>query len=173
MKYWKKRGGYLFFREVWRGGHWIFRKVWRGGHSFFPGKFDEILRPPPPTQPIFNEQSLSIKYTLCTSHFYVRGNRGKSPTPGQISGGIDMEFPPMSPGIPRHGGGGAYIQMTSALWCIPDGRSWIRISFAVSSIIITFLVVTAGFTAFRPQRPFFILFVNKPTWLFNGAKGQL
>ena len=38
-------------------------------------------------------------------------HRGKSPTLGQISGGIDMEFPPMSPGIPRislpwMGGGG-------------------------------------------------------------------
>ena len=50
----------------------------------------------------------------------VTENRGKSATPGQLSGEIDMEFPPMSPGIPRISppwmgrGGGAYIQMTSS-----------------------------------------------------------
>ena len=54
-------------------------------------------------------------YALVICMYGYHNYRGKSPTPGQISGGIDMEFPPMSPGIPRisppwmgRGGGRTY-----------------------------------------------------------------
>ena len=46
--------------------------------------------PHPPPQP-----------TPGTFHLGALESTGMSPTPGQISGGIDMELPPMSPGIPR------------------------------------------------------------------------
>ena len=43
-----KKGGATYFFARAEGGSTEFSQSLKGGHSFFRGKFDEILRPPPP-----------------------------------------------------------------------------------------------------------------------------
>ena len=67
MKYWKKRGGYLFFARSEGGATEFFAKFEGGATRFFAENLTKSSGPPPP---IFNERTLSI-LDICVSHFHL------------------------------------------------------------------------------------------------------